>query len=75
MMIKLKNKETVNELIKKRTQLREAGFPNVFITRDLTPEERAVQKTLRDELRQKGRETQQNFSGAGCASELRSLKK
>ena len=63
MMIKLKNKETVNELIKKRTQLREAGFPNVFITRDLTPEERAVQKTLRDELRQKGRETHKIFRG------------
>lgn len=63
MMLKLKEKEQVDNLIKRRTYLKEAGFPNVYLTRDLTPEEREIQRTLREELKQKGKETHRIFRG------------
>ena len=63
MMLKLKDKENVNELIKRRTQLKEVGFPNVYLTRDLSPEERAIEKKLRDELKLKGKVTHKIFRG------------
>ena len=63
MMVKLKSKSTVDELIKKRTHLKDVGFPNVYVTRDLSPEERAVQRVLREELNQKGRDTHVIFRG------------
>ena len=63
LLIKVRNKEQVDALMKKRTQLRGKGFPNVYLTRDLTPEEREVQKKLRLELEEKGRDTHMIFRG------------
>ena len=63
MMIKLKDRDLVNQLIKRRTQLKEVGYPNVYLTKDLSPEERAAQKKLREELLQKGKETHTIFQG------------
>ena len=63
MLIKLKRKECVDDLIKRRTKLKDVGFPNVYLTRDLSPEERAKHKSLRDELEQKGRSTHVIFRG------------
>ena len=63
MLLKLKEKEQADSLIKRRTNLKDAGFPNVYLTRDLTPEEREIQRTLREELKQKGKETHRIFHG------------
>ena len=62
-MIKLKDRDVVNQLIKRRTQLKEVGYPNVYLTKDLSPEEREVQKKLREELLQKGKVTHTIFRG------------
>ena len=63
MMIKLKDRDYVNKLMKRRTHLKEAGYPNVYITKDMSPEERAIQRQLREELRNKGKETHRIFRG------------
>lgn len=63
MMVKLKDRDDVNKLIKRRTHLKEAGYPNVYITKDMPPEERAIQRKLREELRHKGKETHRIFRG------------
>ena len=63
MMIKLKDREKVNQLIKRRTLLKEAGYSNVYLTKDVSPEERAAQKKLHEELRFKGKETHRIFWG------------
>ena len=57
LLVKLKNKSMVNNLIKRRTQLKDVGFPNIYLTRDLSPEEREKQRGLREELESKGRDT------------------
>ena len=63
MLIRLKEKDDVDALIKQRTKLRDRGFPNVYLTYDLTPEEREEQKKLRKELEEKGKETHMIFRG------------
>lgn len=63
MLIQVKNREQVDSLIKRRTQLKDRGFPNVYLTRDLSPEEREAQKKLRAELEEKGRDTHMIFRG------------
>ena len=63
MLVRVKDKDLVDALIKRRTQLRHKGFPNVYLTRDLTPDEREVQKKLRAELQDKGKETHMIFRG------------
>ena len=63
MMAKLKYKEDVDLLIKHRTLLKEVGYPNVYLTKDLSPEERAIEKTLRDELIKKGKDNHVIFRG------------
>ena len=63
LMIKLKEKEHVSQLIRRRTQLKEVGYPNIYLTKDLSLEERAAQKRLREELQQKGKETHKIFRG------------
>ena len=62
-LIKLKEKEHVDMLMKRRTKLKDVGFPNVYITRDLPPEEREEQRRLREELKEKGKETHRIFRG------------
>ena len=63
MLVRLKKKENVEALMNKRWDLRKTTFDNVYISRDLSPEEREVQKKLRDELKAKGRETHRVFRG------------
>ena len=63
LMVRVKNQEHVDALIKRRTQLKDKGFPNVYLTRDLTYEEREVQRKLRAELEAKGRDTHVIFQG------------
>ena len=63
MLIKLKNMENVNKLMKKRTQLREVGFSNIYITRDLSVEGREEQRKLREELNRRGKDKYQIFRG------------
>ena len=63
MMVKLKHKEGVNKLIKRRTHLRHVGFSNTYLTRDLSVEERQEHKRLREELNRKGKEDYKIFRG------------
>ena len=63
MLVKMKDRESVNQLIRRRTKLREVGFPNIYLTKDLTVEERLEQKKLRDELNKKGKDVYQIFRG------------
>lgn len=63
MLVKLKEKEKVDKLIKQRTRLRDVGFSNVYLTRDLAPDERQEQKKLREELHRKGKNEYTIFRG------------
>ena len=63
LLVRLKDKEPVDALIKRRTQLKDKGFPNVYLTRDLAPDEREVQKKLRAELVEKGKDSHMIFRG------------
>ena len=63
MLVKLTKKEEVQKLMKKRWNLKEVGFPNVYMTEDLPREEREKQKKLREELTAKGKENYRIFQG------------
>ena len=65
MLIKPKEKRHVNWTCSSRdvSISKEVGFPNVYLTRDLPPQEREVQKKLREELKDKGKETHKIFRG------------
>ena len=63
MLVRLKKKESVEALMSKRWDLRKVGFENVYLSRDLSPEEREVQKKLRQELAEKGRDNYRIFRG------------
>ena len=63
MLVGLKKKEDVDMLIKERWNLSKVGFSNIYITRDLTPEQREEQKKLREELASKGKDTHRIFRG------------
>lgn len=62
-MVKLEKAEEVEMLLRKRFQLREHGYPNIFLSKDLSKEEREKQWKLREELKQKGKETHKIFQG------------
>lgn len=63
MLIKLKKKEDVDLLMRKRWELRNVGFENIYLTRDLSPAEREAQRKLREELIEKGKNTHKIFRG------------
>ena len=63
MLVRLKKKEDVEMLMKERFNLSEAGFENIYLSRDLSPEERDVQRKLREEWTAKGRRTHRIFQG------------
>ena len=50
-------------LYKSRFNLKEKGYPNTYITRDLSLEERERQKKLRQELVQKGKDSHKISGG------------
>ena len=62
-LVKFETKEDASKMFQKRFQLKEAGYWNVYINRDLSMEERERQHKLRVELREKGRETHKIFQG------------
>ena len=63
MMIKLKRKEDADLMFSLRLRLKHVGFSNIYLTRDLPPEEREAQKELRAEWTRKGKDTHQIFRG------------
>ena len=63
LLIKLESEEEAEELLTKRFGLREAGFPNVYITKDSSREEREKQWKLREEWKRKGKDTHKIFRG------------
>ena len=63
LLVKLKRKEDAEHLLRLRWYLKDVGFPNIYMTRDLPPEEREVQRKLREELKMKGKDTHRIFRG------------
>ena len=63
LLIKLESEEDAEALLTKRFGLREAGFPNVYITKDLSKEEREKQWKLREEWKKKGKDSHKIFRG------------
>ena len=63
MLVGLKRKEDVEWLMKEKWHLNKVGFSNIYITRDLSPDEREQQKRLREEWAKKGKDTHKIFQG------------
>ena len=65
LLVRLKNKEHVDIMLKKRKLLRtnSPGLGPVFLTPDLTLEERKRAQELKQELEEKGKETHRVFRG------------
>ena len=63
MMVKMKNVEDADLLFRRRYNLKSNNFENVYITKDLPPEERERQRKLREELKEKGKNTHIIFRG------------
>ena len=63
LLVGLKKKEDVDALMSKRWNLKDVGFSNIYLTRDQTPEEREIQRKLREELSEKGRGSYRIFRG------------
>ena len=61
LLVRLKKSAQLESLYRKRFKLTDVGFKNRYITRDLTPEERNRQKELREELKEKGKDTHKIF--------------
>ena len=53
----------MKRLMKLRHFLKNSGFANIYKSRDLPPEEREIQRKLREELKVKGRTTHCLFRG------------
>lgn len=64
LLVKLNNREHVDKLFKQRFHLKEEGYANTYLTKDLAPEERETQRKLREELARKGKESHRIFRGA-----------
>ena len=63
LLVRLERKEHADLLLKMRFSLREAGFANVYINKDLPREEREKERQLRQELKEKGKDTHMIFRG------------
>lgn len=63
MLLKLTSSDHVSMLYNRRFNLKSKGFSNIYITRDLPPQEREVQRRLREELREKGKTTHIIYRG------------
>ena len=63
LLVKLASQEETETLLGERFGLKDAGYPNVYINKDLSKEEREKQWKLRQELKKKGRETHKIFRG------------
>ena len=64
LLIKFKSEDESELLYNRRFNLRQySDFDNIFISRDLSPEQRLHQRKLREELKEKGKEKYQIFRG------------
>ena len=63
MLLKLNSSDHVDLLYRRRFNLKSKGYTNIYITRDLPPQEREAQRKLREELQQKGKDTHIIFRG------------
>ena len=63
LLVRLEKKEHADLLLKMRFSLREAGFVNIYIDEDLPREEREKERLLRQELKEKGKDTHVIFRG------------
>ena len=57
LLLRLGSREHVEVLYNRRFDLKRKGIENIYITKDLPPEEREKQRKLREEWNRKGRET------------------
>ena len=64
MLVKFASKEDAAALFEKRFTLKDVGFPNVYLNKDMSKEEREIQFKLRQELRAKGKSTHKIFQGS-----------
>ena len=63
LLVRFEKKKDADLVMKNRFGLRHAGYPNTYINRDLSKEEREKEWLLRQELKKKGRETHMIFRG------------
>ena len=56
LLVKFEKKEDADMLFKNRFGLKDKGYPNTYINRDMSLEERLRQKKLGEELIQKGKD-------------------
>ena len=63
LMVKLGKEAEAEFLLRKRFELREAGYPNVYISKDMSRDEREKQRKLREELAKVGRDKHKIFRG------------
>ena len=63
LMVKMAKQEDAEALLKNRFRLKEVGYPNVYVNKDLSEEEREKQWRLRMELKKRGRDTHRIFRG------------
>ena len=63
LLVRLEKKEHADLLLKMRFNLREAGFVNIYINKDLPREEREKERLPRQELKEKGKDTHVIFRG------------
>ena len=63
LLVRFEKKEHVDLILRKRFGMRKAGFPNMYINKDLTREEREKEWKLRQELKEKGKESHMIFRG------------
>ena len=63
LLVRFEKKEHAELVLKNRFGLKDAGYPNKYINRDLTKEQREHEWKLRQELKEKGRDTHMIFRG------------
>ena len=63
LLVKLETKDQLETPMKERFTLKERGYPNIYVTKDLPLEERERQRKLRAELQEKGKDTHKIVRG------------
>ena len=63
LLARFQKKEHAELVLSNRFGLREAGFKNMYINKDLSKEQCEIERKLREELKEKGRDTHMIFRG------------
>ena len=63
LLVRFEKKEHAELVLNNRFGMREAGFKNMYINKDLSKEQRENERKLRKELKEKGRDTHMIFRG------------